>query len=459
MATSIDNAWKNPPGLLADVTKFIYDNAVNQVPEVAISAACAYVGGIVGRTYNISHTGLNGYYILLARTAGGKESASQGMDKLTGALRLVVPTLIDQFIGPSNIASAPALIKQLNETPCFLSHKGEIGLWLQKLCAKYASANDVELRGLLLDLFAKSGHGQVIKGSVYSDRAKNVPSIANPAVTIFGDSTPFNFYKALDEDSINEGLVSRFTVFECQDKRPTYNKANNSVPPNELLVSKLAILVKKCIEKDQTNEVINIAETEDATEWHLAFREKCTDRAFDDRDKPTAQIWTRAHLRLLRLAGLGAVCVDPDAPCVTVEHLEWAEQIVLHGVEAIIRSFDAGQVGERSLIDEQRKLLANIFYDFYYSKWNSKTAHSWCVSEAMHNMRLLPMRAISQHTSNYACFKNDKNAINSRKNLLGEFQGDGVIAKFNPLKCPTKGRTGEMFVVLDVSSLTKTSPV
>jgi len=459
MVNSTSKPWIRPPGILGDIADFIYANAVNQVFEVAIAATCAYVSGIVGRTYNISHTGLNGYYILLALTAGGKEGAAQGMDKLTGAVRLLVPTLIDQFMGPSGLQSAPALIKQLNETPCFLSHKGEIGLWLQKLTAKYANPNDVDLRGLLLDLFSKSGYGQVIRGSVYSDRAKNVPSINNPALTIFGDSTPLNFYKALNEDSISEGLVSRLTIFECPDKRPTYNKLNNSISPDSLLVSKLATLVKKCIEKDQTNEVINIAETEDATTYHMAFRERCMDRAYDDRENPTAQIWTRAHLRLLRLAGLAAVCVNPDAPCVDLECLQWAEQIVLRSVEAIVRRFEAGEVGEKNLINEQRKLLANIFIDFYYSKWNSQTAHSWGTTQEMHDARILPMRAISQKSSGYACFLNDKNPINSRNNLLREFMQNGVIGLSYPPTCPTKGKRGQMYVVLDVSSLTKTNRV
>jgi hypothetical protein len=466
MDTSIGNVpvptystWIRPPGLLGDMTDYIYGNAVNPVIEVAISAAIAYIAGIIARTYNISRTGLNGYYILLAPTAGGKEGASQGMDKITGALRLAVPQLIDNFIGPSNIASAPALVKQLADTPCFISHKGEIGFWFQKICAKYATANDAEIRGLLLDLFSKSGHGQVIRGSVYSDRAKNVPSINHPCFTLFGDSTQLSFYKAFSEDSIAEGLMSRLTIFECPDKRPTFNVVSNSFPPSELIVSRLAILVKRAIEKDQTNEVINISETQEATAWHLDYRQKCADYIFDNRDKPAVQIWTRAHLRLLRLAGLAAVCLDPDSPCVTVECLQWAEQIVNHGIQAIVRRFDAGEVGEVSFIDAQRKLLANLFLEFYHYKWNSKTAHKWGTTPAMQDQRIIPMRAISRNTSGHACFKNDKNSINSFRNLITEFKVNGVIQVCSPHKCPTPGKRGEMFYVTDVSELTNTSLV
>lgn len=433
--------WLRPPGLLGDITEYIYSNAVNPVTEVAISAAIAYVAGIVGRTYNISRTGLNQYVILLARTAGGKEGASQGMDKITGALRLVVPTLIDQFIGPSEIASPPALIKQLNETPCMISHKGEIGFWLQKLCSKYASTNDSSLRGLLLDLFSKSGYGQVVKGSVYSDRAKNVPSINNPCFTIFGDSTQAAFYKAIDEDSVAEGLVSRFTVFECHDKRPVYNKANNSFPPDAAIIWKLATLVKRCIEKDQTNEVINIAETEDATAYHMAFRELCTDRAFEDRDSPTAQIWTRAHLRLLRLAGLAAVCVNPDAPCVDLTELAWAEQVVNHGIYAMLRRFESGQVGEKSLYLEQKNLLLRVLKTFWKNGY-CKKVESGSITAAMYDSKIVSQRYLQMYSMKHACFRNEKNATQAFKNIVTEFIESGLLSKIDMQRVKDSGRTG-----------------
>jgi hypothetical protein len=442
----LHTVWMQPPGLLGDIAAYIYGNAVNPVPEVAIAATCAYVGGIIGRTYNISRTGLNNYYILLARTAGGKEGASQGMDKLTGALRLVVPTLIDQFIGPSEIASPPALIKQLAETPCMVSHKGEIGFWLQKLCSKYANTNDSSLRGLLLDLFSKSGHGQVVKGSVYSDRAKNVPSINNPALTIFGDSTQEAFYKAIDEDSVAEGLVSRFTVFECEDKRPTYNKANNSFPPSAEIVWKLATLVKRCIEKDQTNEVINIAETEEATAYHMAFRERCTDKAFEDRESPTAQIWTRAHLRLLRLAGLAAVCVNPDSPCVTLTELQWAEQVVMHGIHAMLRRFEAGQVGEKSLYLEQKILMTRVLKTFWRDGY-CKKVESGGITAAMYEHKIVSQRYLQIYSMKHACFRNEKNATQAFKNILTEFIEGGLLSKIDMQRVKESGRTGIAYYV------------
>lgn len=442
----IQTEWLSPPGLLGEIASFIYSNAVNPVAEVAISAAVAYVAGIVGRSYNISRTGLNQYVILLARTAGGKEGASQGMDKITGALRLVVPTLVDQFIGPSEIASPPALIKQLAETPCMVCHKGEIGFWLQKLTARYANPNDSSLRGLLLDLFSKSGYGQVIKSSIYSDRTKNVPSINHPALTIFGDSTQEAFYKAINEDSVAEGLVSRFTVFECVDKRPTYNKANNSFAPAPELIYKLATLIKRCVEKDQTNEVINITETEEATAFHMAFRERCTDKAFEDRESPTAQIWTRAHLRLLRLAGLAAVCVNADAPCIGLDELRWAEQVVNHGIYAMLRRFESGQVGEKSFYLEQKVLLTRVLKTFWRDGY-CKKVESAGINKAMYDSKIINHRYLQMYSMKHSCFRNEKNATQAFKNIISEFIDSGILARIDMMRVKEHGKTGAGYYV------------
>ena len=126
-----------PPGLVGETARFIFRNAVHPVKEVATGAAIALMAGICGRAFNISNTGLNHYVVILAQTGGGKEGAASGIERLCSYVREKQP-LIDQFLGPAEIASPQALIKQLAETPCFMTHKGEMGFWMQKLTSKYA---------------------------------------------------------------------------------------------------------------------------------------------------------------------------------------------------------------------------------------------------------------------------------------------------------------------------------
>src|SRR5690606_12071521 len=48
-----------PPGLVGEIAQYIYQSSIRPVPEISLAAAIALVSGIIGRSYNISGTGLN----------------------------------------------------------------------------------------------------------------------------------------------------------------------------------------------------------------------------------------------------------------------------------------------------------------------------------------------------------------------------------------------------------------
>lgn len=444
--------WMPAPGLMGEIASFIYSNAVNPVREVAIAASIAYLAGIAGRGYNISSTGLNQYVVLLANTSGGKEGAAQGMDKLSHAVREQVPAF-ERFIGPGNIASPQGLIKQLVETPCILSPIGEFGMWLQKLTGKYARANEVAMRGMLLDLFSKSGAKQNVKGTAYSDRQKNVPDIDSPAFSMFGDSTQQEFYKAIDESNIKEGLISRLTVIECENRRPKYNKNHNKTKPAPELVWRIGAIAKRCLELEMLKTPIDIGETPEATEYHTAYRELCIDRVFDNQDDSAQQIWTRAHLRLLRLAGLVAVGCNPDTPVMTVEHLEWAKAVIEHGCNRIIRQFKLGQVGETNYLLEQRTLINKTVYKFCKTGYSPNWEKAFGVSKTMYDARVITHRYLMALTNKHACFRNDRNPQNAFRSVVQELIDSGVLVKVDMQKVKDSGRAGLAYYVTDLNGL------
>ena len=154
--------WSSPiPGLAGQLAYYIYQNAYKQNPEVAIVAALALLAGICGRSYNWNGAGLNQYFILLAMSGQGKEDAEKRISKLLSSL--VDRQQVDRIVGPSQIVSAAGLINALRDNPCFVSIVPEVGKFLQKLLSKYARANEALLSGLLLDLFSRSGSGNVLQ--------------------------------------------------------------------------------------------------------------------------------------------------------------------------------------------------------------------------------------------------------------------------------------------------------
>jgi len=162
-----------PPGLLGEIAQFIYRQSPRPIPEIALAGAIGLMSGIVGRSFNVSNTGLNQYVMLLAPTGIGKEAMARGSDKLINACSAKVPAC-REFIGPSSIASAPALLKYMAKGPkSFVSVVGEFGLYLQQLGAENAAPHMKELRKLFLDLYNKSGQGSIMRQSVYADSDKN----------------------------------------------------------------------------------------------------------------------------------------------------------------------------------------------------------------------------------------------------------------------------------------------
>lgn len=333
-----------PPGLVGSIADYLYSSAIRPVPEVALSGALALLSGILGRSYNISGTGLNQYLILLAKTGTGKEGAANGIDALISGLRQFIPSS-DDFLGPATFASGQALIRVLDKRPCFVSILGEFGLTLQSLCDRNAAPHNVMLRKVLLDLFAKSGYNNTLRPSVYSDQEKNTQPVRAPNVTILGESTPENFYGAMDGSHIAEGLVPRFTIIEYTGNRPQRNANAFHRPQNHLLMA-LRSAMEVALQTRQ-NEVVCPVQTDHSAGILLdEFDSMVDDKINNAQGDVESQIWNRAHVKSLKLSALLAVGCNLHQPIITKETATWAINLVSNDVSQMSTKFTSGVVGQ-----------------------------------------------------------------------------------------------------------------
>jgi hypothetical protein len=396
-----------PTGLLGEIAAFIYNSSLYPVEEVALAGAIALMAGICGRAFNTNGSGLNQYIVLLADTGQGKEAAASGISKLSKAIRNQVPAF-DKFIGPSEIASPQALLKYLGkESNSFFSHKGEMGFWLQKLNDKYAKANETSLKAMLLDVYHKSGSSQVLQGSIYSDNTKNAPIVYAPALTLFGDSTPQEFYKALDERSITDGLISRFTVIQCNGLRPVYNRPGASLEPDPGLVSKLATLARYCLQNNETNSVWVVTEDEQASKFHTKYEKECNDKVWADREDPIASIWNRALIKVLRLGALVAIgnsMVTNNPPLITLQDYLWAKDVIERGIRVVQKRFESGDVGDKPDAAEQSKAIENAIVKFCKGPYKEAWQRDYHISREQHKQKIFTFRYIHAYTKHKTCF-------------------------------------------------------
>lgn len=412
-ARAVATGYTPPPGLVGELARYIYSSAVRPSQEVALLYAIGFLAGIVGRSYNISSTGLNMYLLLVATTGIGKEDGPKAVERLMAAMRPVTP-VADEFIGPSAFASGQALIRVLDSRPCFVSLLGEFGLTLQALNDPRAPAAMVLLRKVLLDLYSKSGWHNVLRETAYSDKDKNTKTIHAPAVTWVGDTTPETFYDNLSMGDIADGLVPRLHILEAQGERPKRNRNAGHLPPDDLvrkLTDVVAIVFNMA--NNNTNAAIQIAP--DALALLDQFDEECDEHMRGAHSAGQRQLWNRAHLKALKLAGLLAVGCNPHAPAVTPELAEWAINFTRAGTDAILRRFERGDVGtgDAKQLSDVRKLVGEYF------AYTPATLKKYKVKPELQKAGVVPYGYIVVRATQMASFYKDRRGTaNALRNTL-----------------------------------------
>jgi hypothetical protein len=400
----VNRSYPRPPDVLGDLADFIYGASIHPVKEVAYAGAISWCAGVMGRHFNISHTGLNQYILLLAGTGKGKEGASDGIDLIYQTLRPHIPE-VETFRGPSNLASGPALVRMLGEKeiPSVLAIVGEFGLRLCAMTDPRANAAEVTLKAALLDLFSKSGEFKTLSPIVYSDSLKNTKLLDAPAFSMLGVSTPETFFDKLTEASVMDGLVPRFLTIVYQGGAQIGSKSRN-LTMDPTLLAKLLKAVETAIYMSRNSTYCHIPMTDAATKLLDAFEAEVVKRMNAmDGECASMSLLNRAHLKALRLAGLAAAMGNPSKPQVTEIHAKWAIEFVEVDMAYISSRFERGDVGEGDA--KQMNVLREKLRSFFNSGKPPTKDPKWL---AMLAKGVIPYSLISQKLISVSCFANDR---------------------------------------------------
>ena len=421
----ITNQLDLPPGLVGEIAQYFYQTSIRPVPEISMIAAIACVAGVVGRAYNISNSGLSQYLILLARTGTGKESMSSGISRLFQAIRPQLP-IADQFLGPAAFASGPALNRILLEKPCFVSVLGEFGFTVQRLSNPRANSAEITLKQLILDSYGKSGYGQTLHSSVYSDKEKNIAPVISPNMTILGESTPESFYDGLDQSHIASGFLSRFLILEYTGDRPEFNE-NSGAAPSDSLKQRFADLVTVAITVQNNQTVCPVQQDSEGAKLLKDFNHK-VDSKIRGANDAIREIWNRAHLKALKLAGVIAVGVNQHNPIVTGAIATWAMTMVEKDCTALQARFTSGDVGQgdSKQINDVRRIIEN------YINLPFSEAEKFGATKELFKAYLIPYQFIIKKTYSLASFKNDKyGSTVALKRTLQAMLDMGMLKEFS----------------------------
>jgi hypothetical protein len=428
-----------PPGLVGEIAEYVFASAIRPVREVSLAAAIALSAGVLGRSFNVSSTGLNQYIILLAKTGTGKEGAAGGIDAMFSSIRDQLPAA-DEFLGPGTFSSGQALTRVLDKNPCFVSVLGEVGLTLQQICDRRAGAHHIQLRKVLLDVFTKSGWNSWLRPSVYSDSEKNTALVRAPNVTILGESTPENFYGVLDGSHVSEGLIPRFLVIEYEGLRPPSNPHAFHRPSAQLQQKFLiACQIALTMRNNQTCSPVQL------DQWACSLLDLYNTHAdaminsFGE-DEVLKQLWNRAHIKVLKLAALVAVGCNIHQPIVTKECAQWAIELVTRDVATMVAAFVKGKVGEQGSNkqeDDVRRLVER------YPQFTEDQRLQYKVPKSLLDKgNLIPYAYLRRGLRQLSSFTNDKRgAITALKIVLDDMVKSGALVQIPPDQARTQLET------------------
>lgn len=427
--------------------------------EIALAGSIALLSGISGKAFNTyTGAGLNQYILLLAATGMGKEAIAGGISRLLASVGASVPSAVD-FKGPGQIASAPGMIKWLDKKPCVVSIIGEFGLKLKAMSSAKASPNDIALKAVLLELYSKSGAGNILDPMAYSDVAKNTLPIKSPSLTIIGESVPGVFYETLDDGMVASGLLPRFMVIEVVGKRPYGNDKPLVVPPPQLVQS-LANLCSQALSLASRNLFQVVEAEEEAVETFKQFEVWTTDQINGSSSEVNRQLWNRAHLKALKLASVQAVGMSYLEPKISQQSAMWATNLISAQTVHLLSKFDNGEIGEIAGNEtKQHREIMRIIVEYVnatharYDKYHG--------SFEMHRDGIITLPHIMQKLRGTAAFRSDRlgptTAINRTIKLL--LEGDQLREISKSQMLASYGSHPRAFAIAHPQSFMPTSPV
>lgn len=447
--------WKSlhPPGLLGELVKYVYAASPRPVYEISLAASIGLMAGICGRAYNVSKTGLNHYVMLLAATGSGKEAMASGTDSLMKEVAKQVPSALD-FIGPGEIASGQALLKFLatpNRVPCCVSTVGEFGLKLQQITHPSASSADIMLRSVLLDLYGKSGVGKSRKATIYSDTKNNTEIIQSPSFTLLGESTPEVFYRALDEDAVVQGLLPRFLIIEYNGIRVPLNEAHSNAYMPSSLIEGMCQLTVRSHQIQQSGTVVDIDFTNEAQDYIRQIGIEA-DNLINHSDRDVIrQLWNRYQLKVMKLASLLAISVNPHVPTIDRLMVEWSRSLVTMDINNLLRKFSTGEIGSSNDDAQSTLVMRRAIKHWLISDYDKVQSYAPKAAH-FHDAKVVPRGYLITYLQNRRPFSKMKlGATRGTDDEIKSLEASGYIQQIPPQQTRETFKTNaKLYAIIDI---------
>lgn len=209
-----------PPGLVGDMARWIVATARRPQPELSIGAALAVVGTLAGRQFaGPTKSGTHLYILGLAPTGTGKDHPLQQISRLMAAAKLSI------HLGPSEFISMPAVVNFLMRKPLSVCPMDEFGSFMKRINSRRASGFEGAISKIIRTMWSSS----FAPYATPEWAQKESQTIYSPAISLYGASTPEQFYSSMEGASLEDGTLNRFLLMNGQqrpkERDPDYDGA------------------------------------------------------------------------------------------------------------------------------------------------------------------------------------------------------------------------------------------
>jgi len=323
--TELPEHLTNVPGLVGDITDWIADTARYPQRALALGAALTIVGTAAGRhVAGPTRSGTHLYVIGLAKSGAGKDHALSCISTIMTAAGL------REHVGPREFISMPAAINFLVRKPLSVCAMDEFGAFLKRINNKRASGFEGAISGILRTAWGASF--AAMSTPEWAQRASE--TIYSPAMSIYGVSTPEEFYKALEGGDITNGVLNRFLIIETKirpkEREPLADPGE--VPADigsglKRIYNRNPIACAQLCQSQQPPAYDRVTITAEAERVRRELVAELTARG--DADASVAPFLARTAENAIRLATIVAIGANAIRPEIDVETMHWAREFAV----------------------------------------------------------------------------------------------------------------------------------
>ncbi len=327
----LPDALTHVPGLLGTITDYITDSAVSPLRGLALGAALVLIGTAAGRKFGgPTFSGTHLYILALAPTGAGKDHPMTMIGTILDASGM------GALNGPSAFKSDSSVVNTLIRKPLMVCGMDEFGSFLRKINGKKAGGFEQAITGILRSAWGASFSSFTSPAYAASDGQR----IVAPALSIFGPSTPGEFYAAVEGGDIYNGLLNRFlligTAVNPEPRKPPLDKFE---VPHEITAAMATIYnAGGGALLNATMHGVTANRPEILVPWADDQAERVFERLREDIRERTsdAEMLVRTAEMAVRMATIRAIGISSHDPRVTVEDMEWGRDLAMWSAERMI---------------------------------------------------------------------------------------------------------------------------